>query len=151
MFSCESAVWTKAVLTPRISFPTDFIKKTVRFSSPSPARSLFHAVGRYVWRQWDRPCDQLVRPSWLLRACQYADGYHHRRDAQQAVWRQKITVISGKGGRYIHGDSVWLQYHLFFVSTLFKILSLLHTLHVWFSHRTFSTDRSKWWGLNLLV
>lgn len=48
---CKMLMWTKAVQTPRISFRTDFIKKTVRFSSPSPARSWFRAVGRYVWRQ----------------------------------------------------------------------------------------------------
>lgn len=56
--------------------------------------------------------------------------------------------ISGRSW-YIHHDSIQLQCQPSFVSTLFKILNLLHTLHKSFSHRTFSTNRSKWWGLNL--
>lgn len=59
--------------------------KNLVFSSPSPGRSLFRAVCPYDGQRWDRPCDQQARPSWWLRVCQCADGYHHRRDARQAA------------------------------------------------------------------
>lgn len=66
-----------------------FYYQDSQISSPSPARSLFHAVCLYVWQRWDQPCAQQVRPSWLLRVYQCADGYHHRRDARRAVERRE--------------------------------------------------------------
>lgn len=62
---------------------THFIMK-IKFNFLSPGRSLFHAVCQYDGQRWDRPCVQRARPSWWLRVCQCADGYHHRKDAQQA-------------------------------------------------------------------
>lgn len=64
-------------------FSEHFIKTQI--SSLCPGQSLFHAVCQYDGQQWDRPCVQRGRPSWWWRVCQCADGYHHRRDAQQAA------------------------------------------------------------------
>lgn len=89
-------------MKPKNSFGTDFYYQD-RFSSPSPVRSLFHAVCLCVEQRWDRLYDQQVRPSWLLRVCQYADGYHHRRDARRAARREKRDVCLR------NLDSFWLQ------------------------------------------
>lgn len=85
---------------PMNCFERRFIINRVRFSSPSPGRSLFRAVCLYDGQQWDRPCDQQVHPSWLLRVCRCADGYHHRRDVQQAAGEKSIFSM-----RTFKGDS----------------------------------------------